>query len=278
MTDWAAPAEPDPPLGSAYAGSPTGENPTGEGVSGGSPRERHILPRLALSRLALPTASLGILHGPGGEGVLHRPSARGLLRQAIVPLAEGVVGPSVLFYIVLVTVGFEGALIGALGWSYLAIMRRLVLRQRVPGTLMLAAALLSGRTVLALATHSPFLYFVQPTASTALVAIAFLTSALVGRPIIRRLATDFCPFDPATLANPHLRRFFMRVSLLWAFVLLSNAGVVLWLLLESSLRAFVVERTLLSVGFPGAGIVVSIWWFLRAMRRAGITVRFGNAS
>jgi hypothetical protein len=207
--------------------------------------------------------------------MLHLPSPSAFLRHAAVPLLEGVVGPAVLFYVVLIASGFDGALFAALGWSLLAIARRLVLRQRVPATVILGTTLLGGRTALALATHSAFLYFIQPTASTALVAVAFLGSALVGRPIVRRLAVDFCPFDPEILKSPHMRRFFTRVSLLWALVLLANAGTVLWLLLISSLKVFVVERTLVSVGLPAIGIAVSIWWFVRAMRRAGITVRFG---
>ena len=58
-------------------------------------------------------------------------------------------------------------------------------------------------------------------------------------------------------------------------VLLVNSGFVLWLLLASSLHAFVIERTLVTWVLMGGGIVLSTLWFVRTMRRAGIAVRFG---
>ena len=95
-------------------------------------------------------------------------------------------------------------------------------------------------------TGSAFLYFVQPTASTFLVAMLFLVTAVARRPIIEKLARDFCPLDPEMFARPLVRRFFLRLSLLWFVVLATQAGFIMWLLLESSVRTFVVERSLVS--------------------------------
>src|SRR5579863_8150873 len=72
-----------------------------------------------------------------GGHVLHLPSPRAFVRHALPSLIESTIGPAVLFYIVLVTSGFRGAIIGALAWSYLAAARRLVRRQPVPGMLLL---------------------------------------------------------------------------------------------------------------------------------------------
>ena len=47
-------------------------------------------------------------------------------------------------------------------------------------------------------------------------------------------------------ARPFVRRFFLRLSLLWFVVLATQAGFIMWLLLESSVRTFVVERSLVS--------------------------------
>lgn len=190
-------------------------------------------------------------------------------------LIEGVIGPFALFYIVLVLAGFRGALLAGLGWSYLALARRLFRRERPPATLLMATATLSARTVISLVTGSAFLYFVQPTAATAVTALLFLGSAIVRRPLTERLARDFCPLDPAMLARPAVRRFFVHISLLWSVVLLSNATFVLWLLLTSSLRAFVLERTIFTWSLTAVAVGVSVLWFLGAMRRTGIAVRWG---
>jgi Protein of unknown function (DUF3159) len=209
--------------------------------------------------------------------VLHLPSPRAFLLHALPTVLESVVGPAVLFYLLLVTVGFKGALIAALVWSYLAAARRCLRRERVPASLLLGLVLLTARTVIAYITGSAFLYFVQPTVATVFVGALFLATAVVRRPLIERLARDFCPIEPEVLANPLLRRFFLRLSLLWAAILFANAGTVLWLLLESSIRGFVLERTLVSLCLNLLGISVSVAWFARTVRAAGFTLRWGGA-
>ena len=59
-------------------------------------------------------------------------------------------------------------------------------------------------------------------------------------------------------------------------MLLVNAGFVLWLLVASSLHAFVIERTAVTWALTGGGIAFSTLWFVRMMRKAGVTVRFGT--
>jgi len=201
-----------------------------------------------------------------------------MLRHALPSLIESTIGPGLLFYVVLVMAGFRGALIAALGWSVLAAARRVARRERLPAILVLSLGLLMARTAVAYATGSAFLYFVQPTASTFLVAALFLVSVVARRPLAERLAHDFCPLDPSVLVRPFVRRFFLRVSLLWGVVLATQAGFVLWLLFVSSLRAFVVERQVVSSVLTVGGIIISVLWFVRVMGRAGVSVRFSRAS
>jgi hypothetical protein len=205
------------------------------------------------------------------------PSLRAVVRHALPALLESTIVPGALFYLVLVLAGFHGALIAALAWSLLALGRRVAGGHKVPAILVLSVVLVSARTVIAYVTGSAFLYFVQPTASTFLVAMLFLVTAAARRPIIERLARDFCPLDPEMFKRPFVRRFFLRLSLLWFVVLATQAGFVMWLLLESSVRTFVVERSLVSAVLTVGGIVLSTLWFVRVMRCAGLTVRFSAA-
>jgi intracellular septation protein A len=223
-------------------------------------------------------AAPGTDHDGGGvASILHMPSPRAFFSHAMPAIVESAIGPGVLFYIVLVIGGFKGALIAALVWSYLATARRWVRRERIPASLVLSAVLLTARTVVSYVTGSAFLYFVQPTATTFLVAIVFLVTAVARRPFIERLAHDFCPIDPELFRRPFLRRFFLRLSLLWAIVLFVNAGTVLYFLLVSSVQGFVLERALISVVLNGVGIALSAAWFVRTMRRAGVTVRWSGS-
>ncbi|HMD45863.1 MAG TPA: VC0807 family protein [Acidimicrobiales bacterium] len=209
--------------------------------------------------------------------ILHLPSPIASVRHSLPALLEGVVAPFAFFYVFLLLTGFRGALVAGLVWGYVALGFRLVRKERPSATLILGTALLTVRSVISFATGSALVYFVQPAAATAMVAVLFGVSAMAGRPIIERLALDFCPLDPGVMGRPSVRRFFVQISLLWTVVLLANAGFVLWLLVTSSLHAFVIERALVNWTLTGIGTAVSVVWFLHSMRRAGIAVRWGRA-
>jgi hypothetical protein len=198
------------------------------------------------------------------------PRLRTLARHAVPHVLEGTVIPLALFLLTLHFVGVWGAVLIGLGWTYAAVARRLLMRQRVPGILLLTAMTLTARTVVAMSSGSVVLYFLQPTLGTALVAGAFLLSVPLGRPLAERLARDFCPIPSGVLAHAPVRRFFLQITLLWAFTQLANAAVTLWLLFSQSLATFLVAKTLVSWGLTGSAIAVSTIWFHRSMRRHGV--------
>ena len=198
------------------------------------------------------------------------PRLRTLARHAAPHVIEGTVVPLALFLLTLHFVGVWGAVLIGLGWTYVAVARRLLTGQRVPGILLLTAVTLTARTVIAMASGSVVVYFLQPTLGTALVAGAFLLSVPLGRPLAERLARDFCPIPSGVLAHAPVRRFFLQISLLWALTQLANATVTLWLLLSQSLATFLVAKTLVSWGLTGSAILVSTLWFRRSMRRHGV--------
>lgn len=185
-------------------------------------------------------------------------------------------GPVALFYVMLSLLGLRGALLATVAFSYVALGRRVVTGRPIPGLLVMACALLTMRTALAMATGSAFVYFLQPTLGTFLVAGAFLVSVPAGRPLAERLAQDFCPLDPALLRQPFVRKFFLRVSLLWTFVFLSNATLTLWLLLTYSVKSFVLLKTAASLIAIVTAILVSTMWFRRAMHGEGFSLHWSS--
>lgn len=191
------------------------------------------------------------------------PRLRSLARQSLPAIIEGTLAPLAIFYLALWGIGMWGALIAALSWSYLAIARRIVRKERIPGLVLLSAVTLTFRTALAMATGSVFIYFLQPSLGTALLGFAFLASMSTKQPLVQRLARDFLPFSPDFFANPFVRRFFMRISLLWAMAMLGNAAVTTWMLFELPVSLFVVSKTAASVVMTGIAIVYSIIWFRR---------------
>ncbi len=206
--------------------------------------------------------------------VVHLPAPSALLRHALPHLLESTVAPAGLFYLMLVVLGAHGALFAALAWCYVAIGRRLITGRSFPGILIIGALLLTVRTAISLATGSLFLYFLQPTLGTFLVAVAFLVSVPLGRPLAERLARDFCPLDSELLARDSVRRFFQRVSLLWTATMFVNASVTLWMLMAWPVKSFVVLKTVVSVLVTAAGIAVSTVWFKRALHGDGLALRW----
>jgi hypothetical protein len=193
-----------------------------------------------------------------------------LARHALPNVVEGTLVPVALFLVMLHFLGLWGAMIVGLGWSYTAVLRRVVARKRVPGIMILGAVTLTARCALAFATGSSFVYFLQPTLGTALVATAFLLSVPLGRPLAQRLAADFCPIPPDVMANAHVRRFFLQISLLWAVTGFLNASVALYLQFSQSVGTFVLAKSLMSAGITVSAIALSVVWFKRSMTRHGV--------
>jgi len=205
------------------------------------------------------------------------PAPRAMVHHALPQLLESTLAPAALFYVILSFVGLRGALLATLAWTYLALARRLLTRRHLPGMLLIASAVLTVRTVAALATGSSFVYFLQPTVGTFLVAAAFLISVPAGKPLAERLAKDFCPLDPALFKRPYVQRFFLRISLLWTFVFVANASLGLWFLLSQSLGNFVLLKTTFTMLVIAAAVAVSTLWFRRILRGEGLALRWSTS-
>jgi hypothetical protein len=204
---------------------------------------------------------------------LEIPDLRTVLRHAAPRFVEGTLIPVTLFLVFLRLVGVWGAMTAGLLWVYSAIAVRVCLRRRVPGILILGAMTLTARTIVAIASQSVVVYFLQPSLGTMLVAAAFLFSVPLNKPLAERLAADFCPLSDEVNSNTHVRRFFRQISLLWAFTQTLNAAVTVWLLFSQSLGTFVMLRSVVSPSITIIAIVASALWFKLSMARNGIHVQ-----
>ncbi len=204
------------------------------------------------------------------QGSFQLPRSSALARHAIPHVVEATLMPLAIFYGALWLVGVWGALIAAMTWSYAALLRRLVLGRRIPGLLLLGTAAITVRTITAFATGSVFVYFLQPTLGTVAIGLAFLVSVPAGRPLAERLAADFVALPTSLTRHPVARRLFLRITLLWAFVLLGNAAVTMWLLLTEPIHVFVLAKTAATGVLTIAAVIVSSVWFRTSMRRHGL--------
>ncbi|MEV0072700.1 VC0807 family protein [Amycolatopsis sp. NPDC050768] len=204
------------------------------------------------------------------------PSFRNLVVGGGRHLLESTLVPAGLFYLLLTLVSFDSGVIAALCWSVVVIVTRLVMRKPVPAVLWLTSALLIVRTALGLATGSAFLYFLQPTLQNFVIASLFLVSAPFNKPLLARLAGDFCSFPDTLSGHPGMRRFFQRVSVLWALVFAVNGSVTLVMLAKATVGNFLMVSTAGSYSLVALAIVGSLLWFRRSLRSEGIVLRMAS--
>ena len=199
------------------------------------------------------------------------PRLRDLARRAAPQVIEATLVPLALFYAALCLLGPTGAICSALAWNYLALVRHLWRKERLPGLLVLATVGLTARSIVALASGaSMFVYFLQPSLATALVGGAFLLSVPLGRPLAEKLAHDFVPMPATFQKRPKVRQLLVRISLLRAMVSLVNAAGTIALLVNVPIATYLVAKTGLSCSLTVLGIVVSSWWFRRGLRRQSL--------
>lgn len=199
------------------------------------------------------------------------PRLTALARQAAPKLLEAVVAPLAVFYLAMVILGFQWALALTVAWVYLGVVWRLIRGIKVPATMYLAAFAITVRAVVAFWTGTWMWFFIQPEMGTICIGIAFLASVRLNRPIVQKLTLDYIHLPSAVLGHERVRRFFARITLLWAFVLLANSTLSIVLAvyqyLEGSLGAYMLLRTSAVAVISGTAITFSVVAFKRLLQR-----------
>jgi hypothetical protein len=201
----------------------------------------------------------------------------GELRPALVRAArlflETVLVPTALLFVLLHTVGLVAGLCAVLGWCVVTVGIRWIFGQHMPGTLLLCVGMLCGRSCVALVLSSALVYLIQPVIGSAIMALLFLGSAAIGRPVTIRLARDFVALPPHLFQRRGTRRVFTQVAVLWGTSRLLDVGMSLSLL-HWGLDAGLLSRGLFSGILTAVTVVVCAMWGWRSMRRIpGVTLR-----
>jgi hypothetical protein len=188
-------------------------------------------------------------------------------RRGLPGIIEASLVPSAIFLIVTTAVGATTAMISVLVWGYTTILRRVLRGKEVPSLLVLAMFGLTVKTLVGVVSGSTFAYFLQPVATTVAVGGLFLGSALIGRPLIARIARDFCPISPEVASRPSVVRLFGGLTVLWATVQLVNAGATLGMLFGLPTNLFVVLKPAASLLISAAAVTITVCWALRTAHR-----------
>jgi hypothetical protein len=186
---------------------------------------------------------------------------------------ETVAVPTLLLYVLLHTAGLFWGMVAVIGWCGLTIGLRRMLGQHLPGTLLLCAGMLCGRALLALATSSALVYVLQPVVGSIFMALLFLGSAAIGRPVTIRLCRDFVSLPAQLFAHKGVRRLFTQVAIVWGVSRMIDAAMSLGLL-HFGLDFGLLSRGLFSGLLTALTIGVCAAWGVHALRRMpGVTLR-----
>lgn len=210
------------------------------------------------------------------QHVIDMPGWRPILRQVVTRAVVVSVLPMTVFYVTLSLAGVRTAALVTAALYYAGLFSRIIRRQPVLAAAIFAAGLLGLRTVVVFCTGSAFLYFLQPVAGTVAVATAFAASALVGRPILERLAHEFCPLTPELSAHLRSARFFNRISVVWAATYGVNAVGTVWLLTTSSLHGFIMIKAVLGPALTLTAAATSYLLFVTTLRQRNLGIRWAH--
>jgi hypothetical protein len=191
---------------------------------------------------------------------------------------ETVTVPTLLLYVLLHTAGLMWGLVAVIGWCALTLGVRRLFGQHLPGTLLLCAGMLCGRAALALVLSSALVYVLQPVFASMLMALLFLGSAAIGKPVTIRLARDFVSLPAQLFHHRGVRRMFTQVAIVWGISRVIDAGMSLGLL-RWGVDFGLLSRGLFSGLLTALTIAVCAAWGIRALRRMpGVTLRLRPAT
>src|SRR5579875_340004 len=194
------------------------------------------------------------------------PAWRPVVRQVFTTVALVSALPMAVFYLALSLYGLRAAALATVSLYYGALLLKVLRHKPILAAALLTAGLLSIRTVIMFLTGSAFIYFLQPVAGTVALATVIAASALAGRPVLDRLAHEFCPFPAELSAHLREQRFFSRLSTVWAATYLINAVGTIWLLRSMSVGRFVILKSVLGPALTITAVAASLLYFHLAMR------------
>jgi intracellular septation protein A len=206
--------------------------------------------------------------------VIDMPGWRPIVKRVFTTLALVSGLPMAVFYTAFALFGLRAAALATVSLYYGVLLLKVLRHKPVFAAALLTAGLLSIRTVIMFITGSSFLYFLQPVAGTVVVATAIAASALAGRPILDRLAHEFCPFPAELSTKLREQRFFARLSAVWSIAYLVNAVGTIWLLRTMSVGGFVVLKSVLGPALTIMAVAASLIYFQVAMRNQDVHIRW----
>jgi hypothetical protein len=205
-------------------------------------------------------------HEPDTE-MRKRHVLRAVARRSGPGLLEASLIPAAIFLLTKSFLGATSAMLAVLLWGAATVTWRRHRGRTTPTLVIVALCALFVRTLVGVLSGSTFAYFVQPVATMIAIAAVFLLSVFLGRPVVARIAQDFCPISPDIAKRPAVIELFAGLTILWATAQLITAAATLTMLLSLNTTLFVVLKPFVTMGISAAAVAITITWALRTAHR-----------
>jgi hypothetical protein len=202
-----------------------------------------------------------------GSPIAKQPLLLAVARRGFPGIVEASLTPAVIFLVANACSGTRWAMLAVFAWGCVSFLWRKYRGHRLPALVVVALCGLIFRTVVGVASGSAFAYFIQPVAMTVGIAAVLLASLVIGRPVVARIAHDFCPIPPDVAQRPSVVQLFAALTVLWAVAQLLTAAATLVLLLSLDTSLFVILKPVASLSISATAIALTVWAALRAAHR-----------
>jgi hypothetical protein len=210
-------------------------------------------------------------------GYLEVPRPLRLVLTAGWNLTESVGLPVAAYALAAWLDGRDAGLVAGLAAIWLTAISRKVATGSVPSLLTISAVVLTLQTAMVLATGELWLFLLQFPLANLCMCVLFARTARGPDPLVARLAAEVVALRQPGTHHPGLHRFFQGATWLWAAIfLLLAAGLAIMMVTEPT-KTFLMLSTAATVALVAAGTGASTLWFLSALRRLGLKLRFAPA-
>jgi hypothetical protein len=197
---------------------------------------------------------------------LPDPSFGAVLRSGAPRFVRELFGPAALFY-----VGWKlgGLVVGIVAATLVALALEGYERRRGRGgaLALVSAAFVVVQALVGLIADSAVVYLAQPVLVSAIWGIAYLVSAVIGRPLMGVFADAWYPFPREVKESQAYREIFGFESIVWALYLLARSALRMVVLLSGSIGFFLAIQFATGIPITIALVLWSIWYAGRGFER-----------
>jgi intracellular septation protein A len=181
--------------------------------------------------------------------------------------ARDAFGPVLTFYVVWKLTGIVWGILAATAVALIA-LRYERSRDRTGILVRLSLVLVLVQAVVGIATRSAELYLIRPVIISGLWGLAFIGSALFGKPLTAVFANELFPFPEEVRSSETFRRVFTRLSYAWGAYQLFRSALRAATLLGLGVDLYVVVNLATGVPMIMGMMSWSIWYAVRSFRRS----------